>query len=340
MRATLQSLQNHLKNSLYQPVNRQRRFILLAGTAALFTACGRNNQSQKTSTASTAQKGTSPKGKTIQHALGETVVAPNPSRVVALGYAMVEPVVALGIQPVGAPGIIAEEMTYLELDTATIADIGNEGQPNIEKIAALKPDLILTTERSVRDNYPLLSQIAPTVAFEASDETQWQALAESCAEVLGKQAEVEKLATEYDAKLAQLKAQVPQTLKDIEASIVFLLPGDIRVLGKESFSGNILEDAGLSRPPSQAQGRGINNISLEALDKIDGDVMFILTPQSNTELADDVRTEIKRTQASPLWSQLKAVKNDQVHEVPPYWILGNYLAANLILDDLLAYFVA
>ena len=99
----------------------------------------------------------------------------------------------------------------------------------------------------------------------------------------------------------------------------------------------MLADADLSRPPSQAQAQGPQNVSLEALDLLDGDVMFIVRPQANTEWDSDVRAEIDRMQAHPLWSRLKAVQTNQVYEVGAHWAIGSYIAANLILDDLLKY---
>ena len=40
-------------------------------------------------------------------------------------------------------------------------------------------------------------------------------------------------------------------------------------------------------------------------------------------------------QAHPLWSRLKAVQTNQVYEVGSHWAIGSYIAANLILNDLL-----
>ncbi|MEM6433500.1 MAG: iron-siderophore ABC transporter substrate-binding protein [Cyanobacteria bacterium P01_D01_bin.115] len=315
-----------------QPLNRQRRFTLLMGLAALVAACGSDSSPEAETDAAPA-----PAELVIQHAFGETAIPTTPARVVVLGYTLVETVVALGVQPVGAPGVILNEMTYLELDQAAIADVGPPGQPNLEKITTLNPDLIFTTQRLGEDGYALLSQIAPTVAFDVDEMLEWRALTHLCGEALGKQTIAAKLSTDYEAKLAQLKAQVPQNLTEIEASVVFLSPGQMRTLGKATFPGSVLADAGLSRPPSQAEGPGLNNISLEVLEQIDGDVMFLLTPQSETELAADIEAEIARTQASPLWPQLQAVQNDQVYEAGPHWAIGSYIAANLMLDDLLTY---
>ena len=333
MQTIIQSIQARFANRWGQPLNRQRRFTLLMGMAALMAACGPGQSPQAEADASTSQT-----DQVIQHAFGEITIPVTPSRVIVLGYTLVETVVALGVQPIGAPGIILNEMTYLELDQAAIADVGTPERPNLERVTALNPDLILTTQQLVGESYPLLSQIAPTVVFDIDERLEWRSLTRLCGEALGKQDVAAKLSADYEAKLAQLKSQAPQNPEAITASIVFLTPGRIRTMGKATFPGTVLADAELSRPPSQAEGPGLMNISLEALDEIDGDVLFILTPQSETDLAAGVRAEIEQTQASPLWPQLQAVQNEQVYEVGPYWGLGSYIAANLILDDLLTYF--
>ena len=316
-----------------QPLNRQRRFTLLMGLAALVAACGSDSSPEAEPDADSA-----PVEPVVQHAFGETTLPATPTRIVVLGYTLVETLVALDVPPIGAPGVILNEMTYLELDTDAIADVGTPAQPNLERITTLNPDLILTSQRLGEESYTLLAQIAPTVAFDVDEMTEWRSLTRLCAEALGKSDVAEKLSADYDAKLAQLDDQVSQDLADIEASVVFVSPGQMRTFGKATFPGSVLADAGLSRPPRQAEGLGANNISLEVLEQIDGDVMFILTPQSNTELAADIEAEIARTQASPLWPQLQAVQNDQVYEAGPHWAIGSYIAANLMLDDLLTYF--
>ncbi|MEM7649660.1 MAG: iron-siderophore ABC transporter substrate-binding protein, partial [Cyanobacteria bacterium P01_A01_bin.70] len=269
----MQSIQARFANYWDQPLNRQRRFTLLMGMATLVAACGSGHSPQTETAASRADQ-------VVPHAFGEIAIPANPARIIVLGYTLVETVVALGVQPIGAPGIILNEMTYLELDQEAIADVGTPERPNLERITALNPDLILTTQQLVGESYPLLSQIAPTVVFDVDERLEWRSLTRLCGEALGKQDVAAKLSADYEAKLAQLKSQAPQNPEAITASIVFLTPGRIRTMGKATFPGTVLADAELSRPPSQAAGPGLMNISLEALDEIDGDVLFILTPQS------------------------------------------------------------
>ena len=314
-------------------MNCQRRFFLQMGAAALIaSACTRGTQSPDQSIASASND-----VKRVKHAFGETEIPATPSRVIVWGYTTIEAVVAHGVQPIGIPDGIVGNMLYLSLDEGTVAEIGDPGQPNLEKIAALKPDLILTSKYRVRNAYPLLAQIAPTVVLDIDGNAEWKELTRLCGEALGKPTETKRLAATYETNLQQVKAHMSQTATQPLISVVSLFPGRIATHGTEAFAGSVLADAGIARPASQAQAQGPQNISLEALDLLDGDVMFIMRPQSNTEIATEIRTEIDRVQVHPLWAQLKAVRANQVYEVGPHWAIGSYISANLILDDLLKY---
>lgn len=314
-------------------LDRQRRFFLLLGITAFITsACTSKAQTDNqplTATATAVRQ--------VKHAFGETEIPANPTRIVVFGYIVLEALVAYGLQPVGVPNDIAESLPHLALDGETIAKIGPPGRPNLEKIAVLQPDLILASKYVVRDAYPLLAQIAPTVAFDGDIYTDWKELTRLCGEALGKQAETENLAVAYEDKLQSVRSKYSQKATHPQISVIYLYPGQTGAMGTDTFAGSVLADAGIARPPSQAQAQGPKNLSLESLDRLDGDVIFVITLQNNTEKGQESRAEIDRVKAHPLWSQLKAVQANQVYEVGSHWVIGSYLAANLILDDLLTY---
>ena len=57
---------------------------------------------------------------------------------------------------------------------------------NLEKIMTLKPDLILGTIDENRDNYNLLSHIAPTVLIKMPNSGDWKESFMPAANALGK----------------------------------------------------------------------------------------------------------------------------------------------------------
>ncbi|NEQ46642.1 MAG: iron-siderophore ABC transporter substrate-binding protein [Leptolyngbya sp. SIOISBB] len=333
---SLWSVRPHLLRSipkLAPPFDRQRRFLLLTGVGALMAAaCSGPAQ---TTDASTDIEATTTRQ--IQHAYGATAVPANPARVVVLGLPTIEAAMALGVEPVAAPAIVLDNLLHLPETEGEVVDIGGPVEPNLETLAATNPDLILTSKVATNeDNYRLLSQIAPTVAFDIDDFTEWKTVTQLCGEALGKEAEAAQLAANYAAKLQEFKSALDKDPSDIEISVVVIFTDRIATLGGDSFPGIVLADAGLSRPAKQVSGANVQ-ISMELLEDIDGDAMFLLKPQGQTELAADVRDSVERTKANPLWAQLETVQAETVYEVDAYWYGAGYLAANQILDDLMTY---
>lgn len=160
------------------------------------------------------------------------------------------------------------------------------------------------------------------------------------AEALGKSKAAEQIIGKYYARLAQFKAQMGAQLKATEVSVVRIYPEGISLYQKGSFSGSILEDAGLYRPGSQRGEEVQQHISKERIRDADGDVIFVWS------YSDDYKGDIQSQQtisqklkADPLWLKLKAVKQEKVYEVPDYWIGFGPLAADAVVNDLFKYLV-
>ena len=292
--------------------NRQRRFFLMGAGALMVSAC-----TSKAQTDPSSSVGSTSETKQIQHAFGTTEVATTPRRIAVLDYFTVAPP--------------AEN----EID-----DVGNPRAPSLARLAALKPDLILAPKLAIEeDTYGLLSRIAPTVVFDNDGFTEWQALTQLCAELMGKEAEAAQLKADYEAKLQQLKSQLDAS--QIQVSVAVVNSEQVSVFSKKTFIGTVLDAAGLSRPPKQMGDADTRllPISLELLNEIDGDVLFVIEPQSQTEIAADVRAALEKIQANPLWNKLSVVQSNQVYEVDAYWFGMGYIAANLVLDDLMEYIV-
>ncbi|NEP62496.1 MAG: iron-siderophore ABC transporter substrate-binding protein [Symploca sp. SIO2G7] len=301
------------------------------GVGAAIAACSGPSQTAPSKPASTATKA-------VQHTHGETQVPINPTRIVVLDFFTLEALLALGVEPIAAPGMMFNNFLHLPPTSSEMADIGNPREPSLEQIAALQPDLILSSKNfTTADTYALLSQVAPTVVFDFEDGPDWQTLPRLCGEALGKEAEVKQLEADYAAKLKAFQDQLPQAASQIQVSVAsFFADNGIYAFGKETFTGAILADAGVSRPPQQAEGEGAR-VSIERLSDIDGDVLFVVSLQSETEIADDMQAALDQIKSHPLWAKLKVVEAQRVYEVGPHWFGMGYIAANLMLDDLLTH---
>ncbi|MDJ0726377.1 MAG: iron-siderophore ABC transporter substrate-binding protein [Prochloraceae cyanobacterium] len=274
-------------------------------------------------------------GKLVKHALGETVVPLNPQRVVVLTQDALDNSLALGIKPVGSSFAGFAQRAgygnfpaYLEDKTEGITNVGHTASPNLEKILALKPDLILGSKQAHQSIYRQLSGIAPTVLATRPSEQNIQIYAEA----LGKTKEAKKLQQELDRRFQEFQQQMGEKLATTEVSVLRFRPDRVRLYMNKSFAGYILHRAGLPRPPAQDKDQTYEAVSIEAVSAMDGDVIFYF--QDNPE-----NSMVTKIMEHPLWSQLEAVKNQRVYEVSfDTWLLGNgILAINKAIDDLFQY---
>lgn len=272
----------------------------------------------------------------VKHAMGETTVPATPQRVVVLDTGELDSALTLGIKPVGAVEAIAGQgfPSYLK-GVDGIATVGTIQEPNLERIAALEPDLILSSKLRHEQIYDQLSAIAPTVFAETTGVT-WKENFELHAEAFGRTEAAELVKSEYQERVAEFQQAMGDGQAETEVSVVRFLPGDTRIYQKASFSGTVIEEAGLGRPPSQDVDEfAITNASTELIPEIGGDVIFVTVygPKDETTQA--------RIMSHALWQTLGAVQAGKVYEVSDdLWMLGiGYTAANGVIDDLTRYLV-
>ena len=275
----------------------------------------------------------------IQHEMGQTCVPKNPQRIVVLDSVMLENIMALDEKPVGSP----LEYVPSPVKTAGITDLGDVTAINLERVLALKPDLILGLADSTVP-YSQLSQIAPTVLLNFQHSGEWKEYFAFVGEVLGKSEEVKRVMADYYQRIEEFKQKIGDP-SETTISIVRIYPTQVNLYTKSGFIGTVLEDAGLSRPPSQdlnleetkkLTGDTIQyTISEEVIDKADGDAVFVVIGDWDANIKD-VLTSLK---TDPLWSKLEAVEQGKVYEVGDYWVASGAISANTVLDDLFKYLV-
>lgn len=271
-----------------------------------------------------------PETRTVEHSMGTTEVPSDPQRVVVLDTGVLDAAVSLGVQPAGTVRVDEGQGVpgYLRDATGDAKLVGTILEPNVEAIAALKPDLILTNKVRHQDIYEELSGIAPTVMAESLGVT-WKHNFKLFAKALGKQDKAESMLAAYEQRTRDLGDELGSP-GEIDVSVVRFLPGEIRLYQQESFIGTILSDVGLARPQSQDGDTLMRTISPERIAMADGDAIFTTTYGPKEE------TQVGSVTDSRLWQRLDGVQSGNVHFVPDsYWMVGIGIgAANHVLDDL------
>lgn len=309
-----------------------RRITVVATTTALavtLAACGSGDEATNKGNASDGGAGTH----TVTTVMGEVKVKDAPKRVVVLDTDALDSAVTLGVTPVGATTVVdkAPFSPYLPEDKLKgIQPVGLIAEPNLEAIAALRPDLILSSKVRDEKNYKTLSEIAPTV-FSDTTGPAWRKNFDLHADALGRKNEAKKVVSDYDAHVKRLTDALggPAKAKRTTVGFVRFVEGaDTRLYLNDTFVGSIFKDLQVGRPANQDTTGFSVDVSPEQIDKANADVIFYST------YGDAKKAKETDTVGGPLWKNLDAVKKDMAFKVDDnLWMLGiGYTGAGQVLD--------
>lgn len=233
----------------------------------------------------------------------------------------------MGITPVGAPSILTAGDPYPRYlkGTEGIENIGSVNEPNLERIDALKPDLIIGNKDTHDAIHDQLKQIAPTVYVETLGVT-WKENLKLHADAVNKQEESLKLLDAYQQRIKELKSAL--TGKEIKRiSLIRPREDKIQIYLQDTFAGTIMKDAGIVRPASQQAAGFSKDITEEQIVDMDGDVILWFNREPDA---------FSKLEKSQLWATLKGVQDKAVHPVDwEYWMSGlGIQAVNKVVDDL------
>ena len=313
----------------------RRRFIIGAGGllgAAALGACGAGEQSTSPTNSGDTR--------VIETIMGAVEIPAAPQRVVTLqDQNALLPLWELGFRNiVGSVGVLNADGTHFfrrmqDFDTSDVAFVGDYGQPNMESIAALNPDLIVGNQ-FLMDDYELYAAIAPTVLIEVLD----QPLADSSAdfaELVGREAELAALQEEYEARVTQLREALGNPSEYTVSFIAWGAGGGAEegqfYVGEGGAVTTVLNDVGFDRPAKQVDVPERTYYSIELLPEHDGDVL--LRPYFTPEEIDNDEAMVFKD--SPIWGQLNAVQQGQAFDVPgDRWLGAAYTPRFNVLSEL------
>lgn len=223
---------------------------------------------------------------TFEHRYGTTIIDERPETVVSLSFSGHDDLLALGVTPVALRYWYGEfprgAWPWAEEKLGDAKPVVLKGELDLEVIAALQPDVIVGLWSGItRDQYNLLSQIAPTIAAQAdySDYgTPWHVRARTLGRVIGESHKAENLVRAINARMDKIAAAHPDW-RDKSAAVAFHwsdAPGayssiDIRPL--------VLSQLGFKTPElidtAAAEGNGYSaRFSKEDLSALDTDLLI------------------------------------------------------------------
>jgi iron complex transport system substrate-binding protein len=269
------------------------------------------------------------------HSVAGTLVPADPERIIVLDTAALDAACTLGLwhRVVGAaavPGLSGldgrpeNQPTYLGTGIAEIPAVGPIGNPDLSRIAALKPDLILGTAAATPT---ALRAIAPTVLV--GDVGGWQQQFAALADALDRAGQVDSILADYHTDARDTGASIAAQFT--QASVIRFSGTNIQVQGADSFAGEVLADARVQRPAAQ-RGPSYNLSGLGSWDeqeKVEGDLIYVMFQGPDGHSAGE------KTMHGNDWKSLQAVSDNRQFVVDDsIWHGDGVTAARALLDDL------
>ena len=249
------------------------------------------------------------KEKTIVHDFGTTELKKAPKRIVILDNLYGEILDPLDITPVGATTGQSDSQEFSTLfkkqyKDAKVVSVGWQGNPDLDKIAELKPDLILMT-REQEDLYDELSEIAPTVGYQINTDENWDYHETSLkvAEIFDKRDEMKKDLDRLDAREAVFAENVKAKFGDQKLMYLRVTDNDVRYYAYGHF-GYLYDTYHFNRAETFNPDDMFQVIDPDKLKDINPDLLIVQA--DSQELLDN------KLKNNPVWSSLKAVQNNKV----------------------------
>jgi iron complex transport system substrate-binding protein len=197
----------------------RRGFFGVAGAAGLVVAaaCSREKPSNSP-----------PSSVTIKHQFGETTIAAPPKRVVSAGFTEQDDLLAVGVIPIAITNWWGDQpfatwpWAQGRLAAAQPVVLSLDNGIEFDKIAALKPDLIVATNAGVdQDGYNRLSGIAPTIPQTADQPffEPWKVQATAIGEAVFQADQMKSLIADVDRKFTDV-ASANSQFKDKKVLLV------------------------------------------------------------------------------------------------------------------------
>lgn len=249
------------------------------------------------------------KAKTIVHDFGTTELKKAPKRIVILDNLYGEILEPLDLTPVGATTGQEGSQEFSTLfkkhyKDADVVSVGWQKSPDLEKIKELKPDLILMTVDQ-EGLYDKLSEIAPTVGYRINTDENWDYHETSLkvAEIFDKRDEMKDALDRMDAKEAVFAENVKAKFGDQKLMYLRVTGNDIRYYAYGHF-GYLYDTYKFNRAQTFNPEDMYQVIDIDKLKDFNPDLLIVQA--DSQELLDN---KLKNT---PVWSNLKAVQNNNV----------------------------
>ena len=314
-----------------------KKILALISLMAVFilAACG---QTTKTDGATTQTQAVAEEKSevTLTNGKEDVTVKTKPKKIVVFDLGVADTIRELGFVDhiVGMP--LKTLPAYLKDLPSSIQPTGSMVEPDIEAIAALEPDLIIASGRTIK-YLDQLKEIAPTVIFSVDQKDYWNSVSKnirSVASLFGKEAET-KAEEEIKSLEASIKKVADVNEKSTNKTLTLMLnEGKMSAFGADSRFAFLYQSLKFKATDAKIEdSRHGQEMSFEGVKEINPDIIILL----NRTLAiggDNSNADTILNNA--LFKETNAVKNNRVIQLTSdLWYLsgGGLQSTKLMIED-------
>ncbi|TGB15830.1 iron-siderophore ABC transporter substrate-binding protein [Streptomyces sp. MZ04] len=265
-------------------------------------------------------------------------------KVVGTEWNVVESLVSLGVDPVG----VSDVKGYKTWDSVvplknTPKDIGTRGEPSMETIASLEPDLILATTDLPASAVKQLKKVGPVLTVRPADASdpigQMTENLELIAKATGTEQQAATLDKQFEAKIAAGRKKLDKA--GLAGTEIAFADGyvasnqvSIRPYTDGSLIGDVNKRLGLKNAWKVEGDKdyGLATTDVEDLTGLGDDVRFAYI---GGESSGDRDPFAKNLTKNSVWKSLPFVKAGDVHQLPDgIWMFGGPESMGAYIDAL------
>lgn len=299
-------------------VNVTRLILLLSLTMVLEQGCRRDSPSTETQTALAS----------AMDALGRTIsVREYPRRIVSMAPSNTEILLSLGLRE----NLVGVTDFYGDVEKVRgVPRVGGYTNPSVERIVALKPDIVFAARGNPRDVIEQLRQHGiPVFCLDTRSVSQLFSDIETVGRLTGAGDPASLLTAEIREEMQRIREKVDVLNENDRPRVLWVGQEEpLRTAGPGSLVEELIILAG-GNNVARNERDAWPSLSLEKLVLADPNVV-ILGEDKYKESPDKVRDTLSRFRRHPVWQNLSAVREGRVHAIPtdlvgqpsPAFILG------------------
>ena len=255
----------------------------------------------------------------------QVLIEKQPQSVASISVFGADLLSALGKKATGLSTLNHKQSAFLGEQTKDMLDLGEVHATNMELLTELAPDLIIGMRTYTEPFEKKFEEIGKFLAYDVITYEDSILAIESAGKALGQKVQAQKLNTDFAAKLQVYKEKAPGGL----TAVMLWHWGNVHYgFFDHHLTTTIMQELGVTNSIGASPNLKLRKIdsapiSLEALLKLDPDVIISFKGEQGPVLNH------------PVWSKLKAVKNNRAYRVNDQYVMPHGpTARDMVLQEL------